>query len=509
MGKDTSPSRPIPSPYTHYSHLRNAAPKAVSSRTSLPVDYNPDLPLTDAYASTDPDVEACHLYRDQAHFNFAAQRRLLTFNIQAGEYVPWTCQWLGIDWMIVALNTNQCTPAYCHHIINPSCSPEWCHLFPVKRNFKDPALDVVGYLTPCTHTCIWHPIHPSQDQLGFGGEFPGKNGAQTDTDTDCRVSSPVAPSSSSLNLSNHRVFASSTATFNTDQMVYLQHDLYRACDLDEAVENDHWVSLGPLFTSSHLRRTLETPDYKGTSLFTENEAYERQLTDREIVQSLLDAAESGHYLNNPHSHPAFDLLERGAAPACLHPFMDELSERIAFHRTGHLHGTPVGTALLLFNGTKGISIGEFAELRKRSHKCTSCYCYFSFDGYQRHIGYRGVCKNSLDLETVPDLSTVLAKIKPFSIQPPPAGTTFISHPAATNAVGLAWLTWNSHIGVTHDTWAQLITAWRRCDHCGNVQSFQGHVSHLEEKTDRYWSCRDGGDDDLNIIGRAVLEQLDE
>lgn len=335
--------------------------------------------------------------------------------------------------------------------------------------------------------------------------------------------------------------ASSTATFNTDQMVYLQRDLYRVCNLDEAVENDHWVSLGPLFTSSHLRRTLETPDYKGTSLFTENEAYERQLTgelfchvdvwccsfapfsDREIVQSLLDAAESGHYLNNPRSHPAFDLSERGAAPACLHPFMDESSERIAFHRTGHLRGTPVGTALLLFNGTKGISIEEFAELWKRSHKCTSCYCYFSFDGYQRHIGYRGVCENSPDLETgmvfhfphyspshwlaVPDLSTVLAKIKPFSIQPPPAGTTFVSRPAATNAVGLAWLTWNSHIGVTHDTWAQLITAWRRCDHCGNVRSFQGHISHLEEKTDRFWSCGDGGDDDWTSLAAQCWNSL--
>ncbi|KAJ4471090.1 hypothetical protein C8J55DRAFT_521810 [Lentinula edodes] len=134
--------------------------------------------------------------------------------------------------------------------------------------------------------------------------------------------------------------ASSTATFNTDQMVYLQRDLYRACDLDEAVEDDHWVSLGPLFTSTHLRRTLEIPNYKGTSIFTENEAYERRLTDREIVQSLLDTAESGHYLNNPRSHPAFDLSERGAAPACLHPFMSESSENIAFHRTGHLRGTP-------------------------------------------------------------------------------------------------------------------------------------------------------------------------
>ncbi|KAJ3925682.1 MAG: hypothetical protein NXY57DRAFT_967416 [Lentinula lateritia] len=458
MGKDTLPSWPIPSPYTRYSHLRNAAPKSVLSRTSLPVDYNPDLPLTDAYASTDPDVEACHLYHDQAHFNFAAQKRLPTFDIQAGEYVPWTCQWLGIDRMIVALNTNQCTPAYCHYIINPSRSPEWCRLFPVKRNFKDPALDVVGYLTP-------HPIHPSQDRLGFGGEFPGEDGAQTDTDTDCRVSSPVAPSSSSSNLSDHRVFASSTATFNTDQMVYLQRDLYRVCNLDEAVENDHWVSLGPLFTSSHLRRTLETPDYKGTSLFTENEAYERQLTDREIVQSLLDAAESGHYLNNPRSHPAFDLSERGAAPACLHPFMDESSERIAFHRTGHLRGTPscengAISALLVTATSPSMAISAI-------------------------LGTVGFAKTH----------RTLRQIKPFSIQPPPAGTTFVSRPAATNAVGLAWLTWNSHIGVTHDTWAQLITAWRRCDHCGNVRSFQGHISHLEEKTDRFWSCGDGGDDD--------------
>lgn len=79
----------------------------------------------------------------------------------------------------------------------------------------------------------------------------------------------------------------------------------------------------------------------------------------------------------------------------------------------------------------------------------------------------------------------------------------VCRPAAVNPVGLAWLTWNSRVGVTHDTWVHMITAWRRCDTCAKVRSFQGHLSHLEEEGE----CGDEGDDGMDIVGRAVLRLL--
>lgn len=219
--------------------------------------------------------------------------------------------------------------------------------------------------------------------------------------------------------SSHCSSADSSATFHTDSMVYTQNDLYHACT-EFGREPDNWTSHGALFNVGKLRR-VSSNDGKGHSLFTEEAARDRRLTgvlvyfvfsthtknvltcnitDIEVVKSILESAKDGEFLHNPRAHPAFDVSGgEGHLPECFENFVGPNSEVIAFNRTGHLRGTPIGTAILLFNGTEGLNIEQFAELRKRMHKCTSCYAYFSFDGYQHHLGYSSSCQNTPDFET--------------------------------------------------------------------------------------------------------------
>ncbi|KAJ4476943.1 hypothetical protein C8J55DRAFT_561602 [Lentinula edodes] len=493
-----STSSALSTSYAHLPYIRTNRQRQAYSQ--LPVKYNPDVPLPDALACFDPVPDACHYYTDQVRLQFADQKRLPTFDLEKNEYVQWDCKWAGLDKMTVALESDQVDPPLCHHILNSQHTTDFCRMYVRKRNAKDPTLDVTGYLTPRTHCCIWHPIHPCDERLITARVVDDYSDGEA-LDTDCEDEHHPSPvtSTAKIDIPEHLVWADSSATFHTDSMVYTQNDLYHTCT-EFGREPDNWTSHGALFNIGKLCR-VSSNDGKGHSLFTEEAARDRRLTDIEVVKSILELAKDGEFLHNPRAHPAFDVSGgEGHLPECFENFVGPNSEVIAFNRTGHLRGTPIGMAILLFNGTEGLNIKQFAELRKRMHKCTSCYAYFSFDGYQHHLGYSSSCQNTPDFETVPSLDGVLTRIPPLSVEKPPAGVMKVSRPAAVNPVGLAWLTWNSRVGVTHDTWVHMITAWRRCDTCAKVRSFQGHLSHLEEEGE----CGDEGDDGMDIVGRAVL-----
>lgn len=80
-------------------------------------------------------------------------------------------------------------------------------------------------------------------------------------------------------------------------------------------------------------------------------------------------------------------------------FLNSKASIVAWSMMGALRGTTIGTLTLLFNGAHSITLEEYAELCKRSHKCALCLCYFSWDGYQQHIKYDMVCRNMPKLES--------------------------------------------------------------------------------------------------------------
>lgn len=117
-----------------------------------------------------------------------------------------------------------------------------------------------------------------------------------------------------------------------------------------------------------------------------------------MVSSILDAAETGDYYYRPYLHPAFKTHNVSDTPAALKQYHNHRSSFAAFTRMGHLRGTDVGTLIFLFNSIAGISLEQFAELRKRAHKCSSCRCYFSWYRYQQHVEFDMRCKNTPQLE---------------------------------------------------------------------------------------------------------------
>ncbi|KAJ3804168.1 hypothetical protein F5876DRAFT_70860 [Lentinula aff. lateritia] len=101
-------------------------------------------------------------------------------------------------------------------------------------------------------------------------------------------------------------------------------------------EPDNWTSHGALFNVGKLR-CVSSNDGKGHSLFTEEAARDRRLTDIEVVKSILESAKDGEFLHNPRAHPAFNVSGgEGHLPECSENFVGPNSEVIAFNHTGHL-----------------------------------------------------------------------------------------------------------------------------------------------------------------------------
>lgn len=244
--------------------------------------------------------------------------------------------------------------------------------------------------------------------------------------------------------------------------------------------------------------------------------------DTIAVSEILHAAESGIYVNAPYDHPAYD-ANSPAFPLSLKKFADAKAYDIAMARMGHLRGTAIGTLIVLLNSVNGISLQQFAELRKRFLKCPSCLCYFSFDSYQSHIEYTMTCRNTplmepgeppsythmllcsdtLAISIVPDLRGVFTRLPSIPVTSYPAGVIPLTDEAINTPIGVAWLTWNSRAGVTHDNWVQMITAWRRCPRgCGMVRSFSAHAFHMQEKC----PCSEVGDAVLGFYPPLAEEE---
>ncbi|KAJ3713590.1 hypothetical protein C8R42DRAFT_646859 [Lentinula raphanica] len=489
---------------SYHPYLRTQNRRQIHVR--LPTKYNPDDLLDDRFASFDPVPNVCRFYEEQVRIQFAEEKRLATFDLQKQEYVEWTCKWQGLEKMAVALKTGQvANPPLCHHILNlernRALGEDFCHMYVKKRHVKDTELGVTGYLTPESHDCIWHPIYPSNERpLALAASSPPaypdveemEAGGRT---TSHRSSSPLAVQS------DHRVWANSEATFQTDAMVYTQRDLYHA----QYAQVEDFVSSGPLFSTGKLH-CVDLGPVRQTYLFSAEAARDRRLTDIDVVKSIIEAANNGEYIGNPRAHPAFDISgSEGEIPDCFVNFTGADAEATVFNRCSHLRRTAIGIAILQLNSIQGISLDQFAELRKRMHKCISCYAYFSFDGYQLHLGHTNRCHGTPEFENVPSLQGVMNRIPELSLDHLQTGVMTVSRPAAVDPVGLAWLTWNSYAGVTHDTWVHMITAWRRCDTCAKVRSFQGHLLHLKQEG----ICGDEGDEALDIIGHSVLRLSQE
>ncbi|KAJ3806856.1 hypothetical protein EV368DRAFT_85180 [Lentinula lateritia] len=443
-------------------------------RSLPPASYDPTKPINDQFAVYDPDMVSCEFYAEQLHFNFTDKMLLATFDIDKQEYVSWTGSDVGLynaSWPackagpFLPSTATTCLMAFAPNLGTPSKSSEELPTIPTLTKALPATLSqrpIIVTYTPCKPT--------SPCKTGVAGSTV--HGAAILEDSDF------------TELGNG-FLATEDTTFNTDNLCYSHTDLLHALPTEGEDHDWHSSPNGcPLFsiTPGALKAaTIPSPSRgKTRAWYTEEQAMARKNTDSDLMSTIVEAAELGTYHEEPHLHPAFSVRSISQTPDALKQFHGVGASQLAWRHMGHSRGSTVGTLILMFNGVVGITLEQFAELRKRFHKCPSCLTYFSFEGYQRHIEYDMRCQNTPLLEPVPNLRGVFDSLPDIPVRKWPAGTTPVREDVVNTPVGLAWLTWNSPAGITHDTWVHLITAWRQCKTCGLVRSFEGHARHLQE-----------------------------
>ncbi|KAJ3898114.1 hypothetical protein F5879DRAFT_927310 [Lentinula edodes] len=489
----SSAERPSPISFTTYSDcapLRHAPPS-----------YNPRLPINDELHFADPDPVISKFYMDQAA-SFNQQNLLVSFNRKSKEYEVWKA-------LSLAMENKTLSGPYCHHAHNDHRELEWCRQALLPCHPSNPKIleNIKGYFVCLTHVCIAQPVTLfNERKRALKKNIQQSQVIEEDKEEDSeeevlrqlgnfRSEDQALGSISSMHTfdseepgegNEHIVTADGDATFLTDQLCYSHGDLYHASLLPKHIQDTAWVvppnGLSmvptvlppPVATKGSVTRTMVK------SRFKEDEAASRKRTDSIMVSYILSSAEEGTYLQRPYLHPAFQLSVDSITPAAFRIYGQEDSISRAWART--IRATPVTAALLLFNSMTGLSLELFAELRKRFHQCSSCLCYFSWDGYSAHLKGNGLCGNTPELGPVPVLDSVFARLPSLPLENWQNLSSAIGSPSPIlgSCMGVAWMTWNSPYGVTHDTWANMITAWRKCPGpCGMVRTFEGHKAHLE------------------------------
>ncbi|KAJ3844259.1 hypothetical protein F5878DRAFT_602525 [Lentinula raphanica] len=513
------------SKFAPYTLQRGAAAAGTASKapppgvpTRYPSHYNPRLRIADEYWRYDPQPEACRLYVAQAE-QLAQKKQLVTFDLGLESYVPWKCAFMGLQKLNTAVkNGIRLEPAFCHHSMNRKRDPGWSQMSVYKRHPCDPNLDVVGYMSPATHVCVAQPIYSCKERLAASQPLVAQYRQVSEDEDEVEfVSVPVYRGENfgaqdgeqvpTQALDGALVHANSHVTFATDQFVYLQKDIKLYWKYAEDVD----VGDGTFLQTQQQKLWEKLPSASSgpvldpsQSRYDATKAETRKLTDAVVTESILEAAALGQYMETPTSHPAFSVDDPASTPACLRLFQKPGVEHLASARTGPSEFSAVGAAILQLNGLRGLSLTEFSNLRRHTIKCLSCLCYFSFEGYQRHINFVMRCQNTPALERAPDLARVFDGLEPLRIQTFPFDGTQRHHESLTSALGLAWMTWNSPAGVTHDVWVHLITAWRACpSHCGRVRTYKAHLEHLSLDA----HCAELGDTDAGVP--PTLEEDDD
>ncbi|KAJ3806979.1 hypothetical protein F5876DRAFT_80144 [Lentinula aff. lateritia] len=489
-----------------------------------PPSYNPRLPINDELHIADPDPVISKFYMDQAA-SFNQQNLLVSFNRKSKEYEIWKAPSFGFARLSLAMENNTLSGPYCHHAYNDHRELEWCRQALLPCHPSNPKIldKVKGYFVCLTHVCIAQPVtlfnerkHALKKTLQQSQAIEEDKEEDSEEEVLRQLSrfqseDHALGSISSMHTfdsegpgegNEHIVTADGDATFLTDQLCYTHGDLYQASLLPKHIQDAAWVvppnGLSmvptvlppPVATEGSVTRTMVE------SRFKEDEAFSRKRTDSIMVSYVLTSAEEGTYLQRPYLHPAFQRSVDSVTPAAFRIYGRQDSISRAWART--IRATPVTAALLLFISTTGISLELFAELRKRFHQCPSCLCYFSWGGYCAHLKGYGLCGNTPELGPgqialfledhrtndllVPVLDTVFARLPALPLENWQNISSAIGSPSPVlgSCMGVAWMTWNSPYGVTHDTWANMVTAWRKCPGpCGLVQTFEGHKAHLE------------------------------
>ncbi|KAJ7442070.1 hypothetical protein B0H11DRAFT_2094975 [Mycena galericulata] len=250
-----------------------------------------------------------------------------------------------------------------------------------------------------------------------------------------------------------------------------------------------YMSSSPIpSTSSTPSRPQPTPSNGGIrSMVSKTSAEQRFCLDPEFRNRLQDRHASGLYTNHPYEHPAWNSLIEECIPlmASFHPATPGSYAPSMMRMT-----TLCGQMLTQLNSTMGLPQITFFRLLLQKLDCDVCGCIYSVEGYHDHRQFRAkdrtyVCVNTPDLFPIQERQPDLAGLYDMATRTYPTGSLPSHSDHIDTAIGRAWVTWNSRVGVTKDVWPD----------CDLVRTFEGDRAHRDENL----MCRDVGQGQVGTV----------
>ncbi|KAJ7222658.1 hypothetical protein C8J57DRAFT_1253716 [Mycena rebaudengoi] len=137
----------------------------------------------------------------------------------------------------------------------------------------------------------------------------------------------------------------------------------------------------------------------------------------------------------------------------------------------------------------GIPYSDYHNLLLHCHGCTSCKVEFSIGGYNDHLDEQGRCTNMPGGVLVRRYAPRIGEVEQYQYRMffegkrPKHVPEYLEAPA-----GVAWLEWNSRLGVPADVFTMLYTGIVHCSACDLVRTHIAHGHHLDDEG----QCADPG-----------------
>ncbi|THU81766.1 hypothetical protein K435DRAFT_873003 [Dendrothele bispora CBS 962.96] len=199
-------------------------------------------------------------------------------------------------------------------------------------------------------------------------------------------------------------------------------------------------------------------------------AEQRKKSDEKMLENLFKSCQSGEYIANPSTHPAWNTAVLKDLPSVLHQYHLTSDDDGAFAQKilqlvqPHLY-TEVGRIIVLLN-TLGASAASATSLNQAiTHMLGTLVKLVQIILIAASVTY--------NLEEV--VSALPKLIAPANAEVGP----FTALEIALSPLGLAWLAWNSKAGIPGDAWHLISTAYKYCPYCNRVRSFDAHRAHMD------------------------------
>ncbi|KAJ7281085.1 hypothetical protein C8J57DRAFT_1220350 [Mycena rebaudengoi] len=224
-----------------------------------------------------------------------------------------------------------------------------------------------------------------------------------------------------------------------------------------------------------------------TSIFTLAVARARATSDFEIMNTVEEDSHSGFYDAHPDEHPLAKPLHDLHSLFWPYDIKRNADHLVVFNHL-NLIDTPTGVAIHHLSSI-GIPYSDYCNLLLHCHGCTSCKVEFSIGGYNDHLDEQGRCTNMPGGVLVRRYAPRIGEVEQYQYRTffegkrPKHVPEYLEAPA-----GVAWLEWNSRLGVPADVFTMLYTGIVHCSACDLVRTHIAHGHHLDDEG----QCADPG-----------------